>query len=93
LFLFGKGEFGATIVMMGLAYVLSLCSEADAFIAASFKSLFPTASILAFLVYGPMIDLKNTIMLLSVFRARFVLVLLVLITSVVFISVHLTRVL
>jgi uncharacterized membrane protein YraQ (UPF0718 family) len=93
LFLFGDGDFGKTIVMMGLAYFLSLCSEADAFIAASFKSLFPVTSILAFLVYGPMIDLKNTIMLLSSFRVRFVLVLLVLITSVVFISVHLTRML
>jgi uncharacterized protein len=93
LFLFGGGDFGKTIVMMGLAYFLSLCSEADAFIAASFKSLFPVTSILAFLVYGPMIDLKNTIMLLSVFRVRFVLVLLVFITFVVFISVHLTKVL
>jgi uncharacterized membrane protein YraQ (UPF0718 family) len=93
LFLFGDGDFGKTIVMMGLAYFLSLCSEADAFIAASFKSLFPVTSILAFLVYGPMIDLKNTIMLLSAFRVRFVLALLVFITSVVFISVHLIRML
>ncbi|WP_374722436.1 permease [Peribacillus tepidiphilus] len=71
-------------VMMGLAYVLSLCSEADAFIGASFKNLFPTTAILSFLIYGPMIDLKNTIMMLSVFKARFVIILLLLITGTVF---------
>lgn len=87
LFLFGEGTAGSILVMMGLAYFLSLCSEADAFIGASFRNLFPSASILAFLVYGPMIDLKNTIMLLSVFKARFVMALLVLITVVVFLFV------
>lgn len=90
LFLFGEGTAGSILVMMGLAYFLSLCSEADAFIGASFRNLFPSASILAFLVYGPMIDLKNTIMLLSVFKARFVMVLLVLITVVVFLFVSIT---
>jgi uncharacterized protein len=45
------------IVMMGLAAVLSLCSESDAFIAASFVQFGPSAQ-LAFLVFGPMVDLK-----------------------------------
>ncbi|HYU93699.1 MAG TPA: permease, partial [Actinomycetota bacterium] len=44
-------------VMMGLATVLSLCSESDAFVAASFVQFGPGAQ-LAFLVSGPMIDLK-----------------------------------
>jgi uncharacterized protein len=87
LLLFGEGVVGSTTVMMGLAYFLSLCSEADAFIGASFRNLFPTSSILAFLVFGPMIDLKNTIMLLSVFRAKFVFILLFLITTIVFICI------
>lgn len=90
LFLFGDGLAQSTIVMMALAYFLSLCSEADAFIGASFKSLFPSTSILAFLIYGPMIDLKNTIMLLSVFKVKFVLVLFILITSIVFVCVYLS---
>ncbi|WP_338448413.1 permease [Niallia oryzisoli] len=89
LLLFGEGVVGSTTVMMGLAYFLSLCSEADAFIGASFRNLFPTSSILAFLIFGPMIDLKNTIMLLSVFRAKFVFILLFLITMIVFICVNL----
>ncbi|KAB2334816.1 permease [Cytobacillus depressus] len=82
----GNGPVSSIIVMMGLAYVLSLCSEADAFIGASFSSIFPTPSILAFLIFGPMIDLKNTLMMLSVFRFKFVMTVLALITAIVFIS-------
>jgi len=89
LFFFGEGIFGSSIVMMGLAYFLSLCSEADAFIGASFRNLVPTSAILSFLIYGPMIDLKNTIMLLSMFKARFVFILLIIITFIVLISTSL----
>lgn len=88
--LFDDNIFYTSLLMMGLAYFLSLCSEADAFIGASFSNLFPATSILAFLVYGPMIDLKNTIMLLSVFKAKFVFILFILITTIVLIFVHLT---
>ena len=45
------------VAMMGLAFLMSLCSESDAFVAASFTSFGPAAQ-LAFLVSGPMIDLK-----------------------------------
>ncbi len=79
----GDGILGSTFVMMGLAYLLSLCSEADAFIAASFDHLLPKTSLLGFLIYGPMLDVKNTIMLLSVFKFRFVLTLTILITATV----------
>ncbi|MBB6452364.1 hypothetical protein HNQ94_000809 [Salirhabdus euzebyi] len=79
----GTGVVSSTLVMMGLAYVLSLCSEADAFIGASFRNLFPTTAIMGFLIYGPMIDLKNTFMMLSVFKARFVFFFVALVTIVV----------
>ncbi|MED4351933.1 permease [Schinkia azotoformans] len=91
LLLLGEGEIGSTLVMMGLAFFLSLCSEADAFIGSSFRNVFPMSSILAFLIYGPMIDLKNTIMLLSVFKAKFVFILLSVITIVVFICINLVN--
>ncbi len=83
----GSNEYSATFVMMAFAYVLSLCSEADAFVAASFANNFTTSSIIAFLVYGPMLDLKNTIMLLAFFKTKFVLVFMVTVTFVVFTSV------
>ncbi|WP_141433252.1 permease [Bacillus sp. 03113] len=69
----GNGFVSSHLVMMGLAYVLSLCSEADAFVAASFRSSFSTGSLVAFLVFGPMLDIKNTVMLLGTFKAKFVL--------------------
>ncbi|MFC4401943.1 permease [Gracilibacillus xinjiangensis] len=83
----GDGPFLSVFVMMGLAYLLSLCSEADAFIASSFSGVFPTGAILSFLIYGPMIDLKNTLMMISVFKKRFVVVLISLITICVFIII------
>jgi uncharacterized membrane protein YraQ (UPF0718 family) len=67
------GNLPASIlVMMGLAFVLSLCSEADAFVARSFIQ-FTTAAKLAFLVLGPMLDIKLLFMYLSTFRRRFIL--------------------
>ncbi|WP_416148312.1 permease [Salipaludibacillus sp. HK11] len=80
----GEGVFYSTAIMMGLAYLLSLCSEADAFIGASFRHIFPETSLLGFLIYGPMLDLKNTVMMMAVFRLRFVMVLMVVITVTVF---------
>jgi uncharacterized membrane protein YraQ (UPF0718 family) len=59
------------ILMMGLAVVLCLCSEADAFIAASFVALRPSAK-LAFLVLGPMLDFKLYLMYTRVFRPRLI---------------------
>lgn len=87
----GSGTVSSLAVMMGLAYVLSLCSEADAFIGASFSNIFPTSSILGFLIFGPMMDLKNTLMMLSVFRVKFVFSVLALIISIIFITIMLTQ--
>jgi uncharacterized membrane protein YraQ (UPF0718 family) len=70
----------ASLVMMGLAFTMSLCSEADAFIASSFRSSFSMGSISAFLVFGPMIDIKNTLMLLGTFKSKFVIVLIALVS-------------
>lgn len=87
----GDGHATSLIVMMGLAYLLSLCSEADAFIGASFSNVFPKASILGFLIYGPMIDLKNTLMMLSVFKSKFVFVFVGIVTLTVFTFISLLQ--
>ncbi|MFD1739225.1 permease [Bacillus salitolerans] len=71
-------------IMMGFAFILSLCSEADAFVARSFANTFSVGSLIAFLVYGPMLDLKNTIMLFAYFKTRFVLALMAVITVSVY---------
>jgi uncharacterized membrane protein YraQ (UPF0718 family) len=53
--------------MMALAVVLNLCSEADAFVAVGFVG-FGAAARLAFLVLGPMFDIKLLVMYGAVFR-------------------------
>jgi uncharacterized protein len=53
-----------------LAVLLSICSEADAFVAASL-SQFSLTSRLVFLVVGPMVDLKLISMQAGVFGRRF----------------------
>lgn len=65
-------ELGSHLFMMGFAFALSLCSTSDAFVAASFNTMFPPGALLAFLVFGPMVDLKSTLMMLGVFRRSFV---------------------
>lgn len=60
--------------LMGLAFVVAVCSTSDAFIAATFTGFsFPAR--LAFLVFGPVFDLKLVFLYSLVFRRRFVLML------------------
>jgi uncharacterized protein len=60
--------------MMGFSAILTLCSTSDAFIAATFVS-FPVAARMAFLVFGPMFDLKLFFLYSVLFRKRFVVLL------------------
>jgi uncharacterized membrane protein YraQ (UPF0718 family) len=58
------------LALAALAVLLSICSEADAFVAASLSQFSLTAR-LAFLVVGPMIDLKLFAMQAGTFGRRF----------------------
>jgi uncharacterized membrane protein YraQ (UPF0718 family) len=69
-------EWLALPSIMGLAMVLSLCSTSDAFIAAPMAS-FSMAAKLAFLVFGPMMDIKLLFMYSAVFKRRVVMALLI----------------
>jgi uncharacterized membrane protein YraQ (UPF0718 family) len=60
----------SVIALAVLAVLLSICSEADAFVAASL-SQFSLTSRLVFLVVGPMVDLKLISMQTGVFGRRF----------------------
>ena len=74
----------ATVTMMGMALVLNLCSEADAFVAANFPLFWPPASKMAFLVLGPMLDLKLYIMYTRVFRSRLIYTIIITVVLQVF---------
>ena len=77
---------GSLLLMMLFAFVFSACSSSDAFIARSFLNRFSLGPILGFLVYGPMMDIKNLFMLLSLFKKRFVIELTLIITAAHFIG-------
>jgi uncharacterized membrane protein YraQ (UPF0718 family) len=60
----------AAVTMVGIAFALSLCSEADAFVAVSFTA-FPLGPQLAFLVSGPVLDTKLAVLYGATFRRDF----------------------
>lgn len=74
----GSEAVTSVLALMALAFVLSVCSTVDAFLALAFVSTFTPASILAFLVFGPMVDIKSALMFLGVFQRRIVLYLILL---------------
>jgi uncharacterized protein len=66
----GQGPILSIVAMMVLAALVSICSTVDAFFALAFASTFTSGSLLAFLVFGPMVDLKALGLMLSVFKPR-----------------------
>lgn len=66
----GQSPVTSVVAMMILACVVSICSTVDAFFALSFASSFTSGALLAFLVFGPMFDLKNIALLASVFHPK-----------------------
>lgn len=80
----GQDPITSIVAMMVLAAFVSICSTVDSFFALSFASAFTSASLLAFLVFGPMIDLKGIGLMLSIFKARAVFYLLALAAQLTF---------
>lgn len=69
----GSGPLLSVLVMLGLAILLSICSTVDAFVALGFVGTFSFGSVLSFLVFGPMVDIKSVLMYLQVFKRRSVI--------------------
>lgn len=74
----GQGAVTSVLVMQGLAFVLSVCSTVDSFLALAFINTFSLGAIIAFLAFGPMVDVKSTMMFMGVFKKRAVVYLIVL---------------
>ena len=77
--------------LQALGYCLSLCSHADAFVAAGLASKFTLYPILAFLIISPMIDIKNTIIMTGLFKKKFAISLIVKIFVITFLVIYLFR--
>ncbi|UBF25506.1 permease [Kovacikia minuta CCNUW1] len=81
----GQSPVTSILAMMLLATVVSICSTVDSFFALAFASTFTTGSLLAFLVFGPMIDLKGIGLMLSIFKPRAVFYLFALAAMLTFV--------
>ncbi|AKG22905.1 permease [Calothrix sp. 336/3] len=66
----GAGPISSISTMLMLAVVVSICSTVDSFFALSFASTFTSGSLLAFLVFGPMVDIKGIGLMLSIFKPK-----------------------
>jgi hypothetical protein len=80
----GQGPVTSIIAMMTVGGIISICSTVDSFFALSFASTFTSGALLAFLVFGPMFDLKSLGLLLTIFRARAVIYIFALVVQLTF---------
>ena len=67
LLILGSNPAWSIAAMLVLAFVISICSNVDAFFALAFKDTFTAGSLVSFLTFGPMIDIK----LLSLMRTTY----------------------
>jgi uncharacterized membrane protein YraQ (UPF0718 family) len=58
------------LALMVLAFVISICSNVDAFFILPFATTFLPGAIASFLVFGPMIDIKMLALMRTTFRTR-----------------------
>lgn len=72
-YFFHQGIVGEMLLMMGLAFGLSLCSSSDAVVGKSIGAGFSNIAVMSFLVFGPMLDIKNVLLLSAHFTKKFVL--------------------
>ena len=82
---FNSNKALSIIILMLFAYLISLCSTSDSFVGKSLLTSFTTSSVVAYLLLGPMIDIKNTIVLLGNYKKSFVITLISLIFITIFI--------
>lgn len=66
----GSNPALSIVAMIALAMIVSICSNVDSFFALSFASTFTPGSIVAFLLVGPLVDVKMLALLRTTFRSR-----------------------
>lgn len=79
-----SNETLAVVAMTALAFLVSICSSVDAFFALAFASTMPMGAVLAFLVFGPMMDIKMFTLLRSTFRTQAIASLAILLAIMAF---------
>ena len=74
------------IAMMLLAAIVSICSTVDSFFALSFAATFTNGSLLAFLIFGPTIDIKAIGLMASVFKPKIIIYIFMIVAQLTFLS-------
>lgn len=74
----GSNVVLSILAMLALAFVVSICANVDAFFALSFANTFTVGSIVSFLVFGPMIDIKMLALLKTTFKNELLVIVCVL---------------
>lgn len=74
----GTGPVMSVVFLQILAFILSVCSTVDSFLALAFVNTFTTGSIISFLSFGPMVDIKSTLMFTGIFKRKTVVYLVIL---------------
>jgi uncharacterized protein len=82
----GQGPILSVPLTMALAALLSICSVVDAFVALSLTGLVSSGAMLAFLVFGPVVDVKSILLYGTVLRWRTVIMLVILLTQIALLS-------
>ncbi len=66
----GSDPVFSILAMIALAFVVSICANVDAFFALAYASTFTAGSIVAFLVFGPMVDIKMLALMRTTYKTR-----------------------
>ena len=64
----GSNPLWSVLALMALAFVVSICSNVDAFFMLAFGSVFLPGGIVAFLTFGAMVDIKMVALMRTTFR-------------------------
>jgi uncharacterized protein len=82
----GNSRIGSVAALMPVATLLSICSEADAFVARAFAATFSTGALLAFMTIGQIVDLRNGLLLFRTLPTRLVALIVVVAYGLIFVE-------
>ena len=82
----GGSRIASVATLMPVATLLSICSEADAFVARAFAATFTTGALLAFMTIGQIVDLRNGLLLFRTLPGRLVVLIVVVAYGLVFVE-------
>lgn len=78
----GQNSLLSILALMILGFVLSICSTVDAFFALSYVTSFTLGSLVAFLIFAPLVDIKMIVLMRTTFKTNIILKISLVITVV-----------